>query len=67
MLFVLMKQCCQGIGLMEWTKVVAKCCPEENDLTNDSFNFTECQKGCLEAIVGFSSIGDQLICGFHTA
>ena len=30
-LFMLMEQCFQGVGLMEWTNVVANCCKEASN------------------------------------
>jgi hypothetical protein len=60
LLFSLLGQCFQDIGLTEWTSVVAKQCPDDADWTKA--NFDECIRDYLEAIAGFPNIGDQLIC-----
>ncbi len=60
LLFSLMGQCLQGVGLTEWTSIVAKQCP--NDANHTKANFDKCIKDYLEAIVGFPNIVDQLIC-----
>jgi hypothetical protein len=49
----------QDIGLMEWTSVVAKQCPDDADRTKA--NFDECIRDYLEAVAGFPNIGNQLI------
>jgi hypothetical protein len=54
-----MGQCFQGVGLTEWTSVIAKRCPNYADCTKA--NFDECIRDYLEAIAGFLNIGDQLI------
>ena len=64
-LFMLMEQCFQGVGLTEWTNVVANCCKETSDRTKD--DFVECQRDYLEVVAGFPNIGDQLIRWLLTA
>jgi hypothetical protein len=65
LLFNLMGQCFQGVGLSEWTRVIAKGCPNNADCTKA--NFDECIRDSLEAIAGFPNIGNQLICWLHTS
>jgi hypothetical protein len=65
LLFSLVSQCFQDIGLTEWTSVVAKRCPNNADRTKATFN--KCIRDYLEAIAGFPNIDDQLICWLHTA
>ncbi len=60
LLFSLMGQCLQGVGLTEWTSVIAKQCPNNADWTKA--NFVKCIKDYLEAVTGFLNIGNQLIC-----
>jgi hypothetical protein len=64
-LFNLMGQCFQGVGLTEWTSVIAKRCPNNADHTKA--NFDECIRDYLEAVAGFPNIGDQLICWLRTS
>jgi hypothetical protein len=64
LLFNLMGQCFQGVGLTEWTSVIAKRCPNYADCTKA--NFDECIRDYLEADAGFPNIGDQLICWLCT-
>ncbi len=59
MLFSLLGQCFQDVGLTEWTSIIAKRCPDDADLMKA--NFDECIRDYLEAIAGFPNIGDQLI------
>ncbi len=59
MLFSLLSQCFQDVGLTEWTSVVAKQCPDDADWTKD--NFEKCTRDYLEAVAGFPNIGNQLI------
>ncbi len=59
MLFSLLGQCFQDIGLTEWTSIVTKQCPDDADHTKA--NFDECIRDYLEAVAGFPNIGDQLI------
>ncbi len=65
MLFSLMGQCFQDLGLTKWTSVIAKQCPNDADCTK--LNFDRCISDYLEAVAGFPNIGDQLICWLHTA
>jgi hypothetical protein len=60
LLFNLMGQYFQGIGLTKWTSVIAKQCPNNADCTKADFD--ECVRDYLEAVAGFRNIGDQLIC-----
>ncbi len=60
LLFSLMGQCFQGIGLTEWTSVITKQCPNNADRTKANFN--KCIKDYLEAVAGFPNEGNQLIC-----
>jgi hypothetical protein len=65
LLFSLLGQCFQDVGLTEWTSVVAKQCPDDADQTKA--NFAKCIRDYLEAIAGFPNIGNQLIRWFRTA
>jgi hypothetical protein len=65
LLFSLLSQCFQDVGLTEWTSVVTKRCPNNADRTKATFN--ECIRDYLEAIAGFPNIGNQLICWLRTA
>jgi hypothetical protein len=65
LLFNLLGQCFQGVGLTEWTCVIAKRCPNDTDCTKA--NFDECIRDYLEATAGFPNIGDQLICWLRTS
>jgi hypothetical protein len=60
LLFNLMGQCFQGVGLTKWTRVIAKRYPNNADCMKA--NFDECNRDYLEAVAGFPNIGDQLIC-----
>jgi hypothetical protein len=60
LLFSLLGQCFQDVGLTEWTSVVVKQCPDKLDCTKA--NFDDCNRDYLEAVAGFPNIGDQLIC-----
>ncbi len=51
MLFSLMAQCFLIIGLIEWTNVVGKQCPNKTYLTKE--NFDKCLRDYFEAIAGF--------------
>jgi hypothetical protein len=64
LLFSLMGQCFQDVGLTEWTSVIAKQCPEDVHCTKE--NFDECIRDYREAVAGFPNIGDQLICWLCT-
>ncbi len=59
LLFNLMGQCFQGVGLTKWTSVIVKWCPNNADHTKA--NIDKCIRDYLEAIAGFPNIGDQLI------
>ncbi len=65
LLFSLLSQCFQDVGLTKWTSVIAKRCPDDADWMKD--NFDKCIRDYLEAIAGFPNIGDQLICWLCTA
>jgi hypothetical protein len=65
LLFSLLGQCFQDVGLTEWTSVVAKRCP--NDADHTKANFNKCIRDYLEAVTRFPNIGDQLICWLRTA
>jgi hypothetical protein len=57
LLFSLLGQCFQDVGLTEWTSVIAKQCLDDADPTKA--NFDECIRDYLKAIVGFPNIGNQ--------
>ncbi len=59
LLFSLMGQCFQGIGLTEWTSIIAMRCPNNADCKKA--NFDKCIKDYLETVAGFPNIGNQLI------
>jgi hypothetical protein len=65
LLFSLMGQCFQDVGLTEWTSVVAKQCPNKADCTKSNFNKCICDS--LKAVAGFPNIGNQLIFWLCTA
>jgi hypothetical protein len=65
LLFSLLGQCFQDVGLTKWTSVVTIQCP--NNAYRTKANFDECIRDYLEAVAGFPNIGDQLICWLHTA
>jgi hypothetical protein len=65
LLFNLMGQYFQGVGLTKWTSVIAKQCPNNADRTKA--NFDKCIRDYLEAIAGFPNIGNQLIHWLHTS
>ncbi len=65
LLFSLMGQCFQGVGLTEWTSVIAKQCP--NNANCKKTNFDECIKNYLETVTGYPNIGNQLICWLCTS
>jgi hypothetical protein len=60
LLFSLLGQCFQDVGLTEWTSIIAKRCLNNADCTKA--NFDECIRDYLEAVAGFPNIGNQLIC-----
>jgi hypothetical protein len=51
LLFSLMGQCFQDVGLTEWTSVIAKRCPNKADCTKSNFN--ECICDHLKTVAGF--------------
>jgi hypothetical protein len=59
LLFSLLGQSFQDVGLTEWTSIVAKQCPDNADHTKA--NFDECIRDHLEAVARFPNIGNQLI------
>jgi hypothetical protein len=61
-LFNLMGQCFQVVGLIEWTSIIAKRCPNKMDHTKSKFD--KCIRDYLEAVAGFLNVGNQLISGF---
>jgi hypothetical protein len=65
LLFSLMGQCFQGVGLTKWTSIIAKQCPNNADCTKA--NFDKCIKDYLEAVAGFPNIDNQLICWLCTS
>ncbi len=65
LLFSLLGQCFQDVGLTKWTSIVAKRCPNNADHTKA--NFDECIRDYLEAVAGFPNIGNQLIRWLCTA
>jgi hypothetical protein len=65
LLFSLLSQCFQDVGLTEWTSVLAKRCPNDADWMKATFD--ECIRDYLEAVAGFPNISNQLICWLHTA
>ncbi len=57
LLFSLLGQCFQDVGLTEWTSIIAKRCPDDADCTKA--NFDKCiSRDYLEAVAGFPNIGD---------
>jgi hypothetical protein len=60
MLFPLLKQCFQKVGLTEWKNAVSAHCPNEDSKTYK--NLLEHQHDYLEAFACFPNVGDQLIC-----
>jgi hypothetical protein len=65
MLFNLMGQCFQDVGLTNWTSVIMMQCPNDADPTKANFN--KCIRDYLEAVAGFPNVGDQLICWLRTS
>ncbi len=65
LLFSLISQCFQDVGLTKWTSVIAKQCP--NNAEHTKANFDKCIRDYLKAVAGFPNIGNQLICWLHTA
>jgi hypothetical protein len=60
LLFSLLDQCFQDVGLAEWTSIVAKQCLDNAYCMKA--NFDECIRDYLKAVVEFPKIGNQLIC-----
>jgi hypothetical protein len=65
LLFSLLGQWFQDVGLTKWTSVIAKLCPDDADCTKS--NFDKCIRDYLVAVAGFPNIGDQLIRWLCTA
>jgi hypothetical protein len=65
LLFSLLGQCFQDVGLTKRTSVVAKWCPNDADCMEAIFD--KCIRDYLEAVARFPNIGNQLICWLHTA
>ncbi len=65
LLFNLMSQRFQDVGLTKWTSNIAKQC--QNKAVHTKANFDECVRDYLEAVAGFSNIGGQLILWLCTA
>jgi hypothetical protein len=65
LLFSLMGQCFQVVGLTEWISIIVKRCPNNADRTKANFN--ECIRDYLEAVAGFPNIGNQQICWLCTS
>jgi hypothetical protein len=59
LLFSLMVQCFQDVGLTKWTSVITKGRPDDADCTK--VNFVECIRDYLETVAGFPNVGNQLI------
>jgi hypothetical protein len=53
LLFSLLGQCFQDIGLTKWTSVIVKQCPNDEDCTKA--NFDECIRDYLETVAGATS------------
>jgi hypothetical protein len=51
LLFSLMGQCFQDVGLTEWTSIVAKQCPNDADHTKS--NFDKFIRDYFEAVASF--------------
>jgi hypothetical protein len=60
LLFRLLGQCFQDVGLTEWTSIIVKQYLADANCTNA--NFDECIRDYLEAVAWFPNIGNQLIC-----
>ncbi len=56
LLFSLMGQCFQDVGLTKWTSIIAKQWPNDADCTKS--NFDKCIRDYLEAATSFPNIGD---------
>ncbi len=61
LLFNLMGQCFQDVGLTKWTNIIAKQCPNNADCMKA--NLDECIKDYFnKAVAGYPNVGNQLIC-----
>jgi hypothetical protein len=65
LLFNLMCQCFQDVGLNKLTSVILKQC--SNEAGHTKANFNECIRDYLEAVADFPNVGNQLICWLCTA
>jgi hypothetical protein len=65
LLFSLMGQCFQDVGLTKWTSVIAKQSPNDADCVKANFN--KCIRDYLKAVAGFPNVGNQLIHWLCTA
>ncbi len=65
LLFSLMGQYFQDIGLTKWTSIIAKQCPNDADCTKANSN--KCIRDYLQAVASFPNVGGQLICWLCTA
>jgi hypothetical protein len=61
LLFSLMGQCFQDVGLTKWTSIISKQCPHNADHKKRQTLMSVCIRDYLEAVVGFPNIGNQLI------
>jgi hypothetical protein len=59
LLFNLMGQCFQDVGLTKWTNIIVKQYPNDADCAKAKFN--KCIRNYLEAVAGFPNVGNQLI------
>ncbi len=65
LLFSLMGQCIQNVGLTKWTRVIVKRCPNDADCTKA--NFDKYIRDNLKTVDGFPNIGNQLFCWLCTS
>ncbi len=56
LLFNLMGQCLQNVGLTKLTSIIVKQCPNKADRTKA--NFDECIRDYLEAVASFPNVGN---------
>ena len=63
LLFNLMGQCFQDVGLTEWASVITKQYLNKADHTKA--NFDKCIRGYLKAVASFLNVGDQLVCWLY--
>jgi hypothetical protein len=59
-----MGQCFQDTGLIKWTSIIAKQCP--NNAHHMKSNFDKCISDYHKAVAGFPNIGNKLICWLCT-